>query len=93
MNCPVSADEAYLGEIISLLGPPSPELLSQGKKASHDFDTQNMLSTIWDNSNFLSLSGKRTYCQRRKKWMMITAYRNLSTFFLKYCAGNLKTGA
>ncbi|KAJ5736870.1 protein kinase [Penicillium malachiteum] len=47
LDRPVSADKAYLGQIISLLGPPPPELLSQGKKASNYFDAQGMLSGSW----------------------------------------------
>ncbi|KAL5339543.1 kinase-like domain-containing protein [Aspergillus crustosus] len=33
------SDEAHLGKIISLLGPPPPDLLSRGKETSRYFDT------------------------------------------------------
>ncbi|KAJ9318186.1 hypothetical protein DTO271D3_1443 [Paecilomyces variotii] len=35
-----SADEAYLGQIISLLGPPPPDLLGRGKEISRYFDAK-----------------------------------------------------
>ncbi|KAJ5232547.1 protein kinase [Penicillium chermesinum] len=35
-----SADEAHLGQVISLLGPPPPDLLNQGKEASRYFDAK-----------------------------------------------------
>ncbi|KAJ5710110.1 hypothetical protein N7493_009702, partial [Penicillium malachiteum] len=40
LDRPVSADEVYLGQIISILGPPPAELLSQGKNTSQYFDAQ-----------------------------------------------------
>lgn len=39
-----SADEAHLGQIISLLGPPPPDLLGRGKKISQYFDDKGMLA-------------------------------------------------
>ncbi|KAJ5611747.1 hypothetical protein N7528_008852, partial [Penicillium herquei] len=44
LDRPVSADEAYLGQIISILGPPPAEILSQGKNTSQYFDAQGTLS-------------------------------------------------
>ncbi|PIG83884.1 protein kinase domain protein [Aspergillus arachidicola] len=35
-----SADEAHLGKIISLLGPPPPDLLGRGKETSRYFDVK-----------------------------------------------------
>ncbi|KOC12416.1 Protein kinase domain containing protein [Aspergillus flavus AF70] len=35
-----SADEAHLGQIISLLGPPPPDLLGRGKETSRYFDAK-----------------------------------------------------
>ncbi|KAL3428935.1 kinase domain-containing protein [Aspergillus tetrazonus] len=41
-----SADEAHLGQIISLLGPPPPDLLNRGKETSRYFDAKGMLALL-----------------------------------------------
>ncbi|KAI2792680.1 hypothetical protein POX_b02721 [Penicillium oxalicum] len=54
-----SANEAHLGQIISLLGPPPPDLLSWGKETSRYFDAKGMLArTYFGVTQFTDLIGR-----------------------------------
>ncbi|KAJ8183888.1 hypothetical protein LV157_005836 [Aspergillus fumigatus] len=55
-----SADEAHLGQIISLLGPPPPDLLSRGKDTSRYFDAKGQFK-------FPELIGKKDLVSMAKE--------------------------
>ncbi|KAE8334949.1 hypothetical protein BDV24DRAFT_171751 [Aspergillus arachidicola] len=55
-----SADEAHLGKIISLLGPPPPDLLGRGKETSRYFDVKGQFK-------FSELIGERDLLSMAKE--------------------------
>ncbi|EAS37019.3 CMGC/SRPK protein kinase [Coccidioides immitis RS] len=55
-----SADEAHLGQIISLLGPPPPDLLRRGKETSRYFDAKGQFK-------FPELIGKKDLVSMAKE--------------------------
>ncbi|KAJ5607232.1 hypothetical protein N7537_003851 [Penicillium hordei] len=62
-----SADEAHLGKIISLLGPPPPDLLARGKETSRYFTLETQLTDFIGQFKFPELVGKKDLISMAKE--------------------------